>query len=262
MTIKKLVYDMSMLPYKKRPYFIINYLESKNIMFNIQKFNGFRNIEVVFPGKFEKSILFSAHFDISTNTIQGANDNTSSVAVLLTLCDILKNQNYQLNKTVRILFNDNEELLGSFYTPDILKSKLKDIINNTGMYNYMKVNHTLIEESYILELSGYGDSFFVANKSGGIKTDVELNMKIYHYTNENCFFLSTPSTDHITSFFFDNLKSTVVGKINSNEAENWKNYKKKPLSWERIHTKNDTIDYINENSLLSMLNLIHRICKE
>jgi hypothetical protein len=83
------------------------------------------------PGSKEKHLLFSAHYDAVDNC-PGANDDASGVAVLLGLCQAIRNT----QAPVRIVFFDREEawlrtpflklgIIGSLYYA--LKNNLSDI---------------------------------------------------------------------------------------------------------------------------------------
>ena len=82
MTIKNMVKDLCGLDSKQRANYIINYLKSNNIDYQLDKYPHGVNIEVSREGEQQdKEIILFAHYDIFLKT-DGANDNASSVAEL------------------------------------------------------------------------------------------------------------------------------------------------------------------------------------
>lgn len=96
----------------------------------------------------KKHLLFSAHYDAVKNS-PGANDNASSVAVLLGLCSKLRN----MQIPVRVVFFDREEawLRTPFFRLGLLGS----------LYYVLKNDLSNVEAVYNLEYCGLGDSLAI-----------------------------------------------------------------------------------------------------
>ena len=69
---------------RNRTQYILEYLTSLGLAVDVQEYlPGHKNIEFVTSNdKAKQDIIFFVHHDISLKTREGANDNTSSVAVL------------------------------------------------------------------------------------------------------------------------------------------------------------------------------------
>ena len=96
----------------------------------------------------ERRLLFSAHYDVIKNR-PGANDNASSVAVLLGLCQQLKN----VRAPVRVVFFDREEAW--LRTPFVKLGLLG------SLYYVFRNDLHNIEAVYNLEFCGQGDSLSI-----------------------------------------------------------------------------------------------------
>ena len=123
-------------------------LEAQGISPEVQgwRFPRTKNFVVDFtPDRHEKRLLFSAHYDAVKNR-PGANDNASSVAVLLGLCQLLRDTRVP----VRVVFFDREAAW--FRTPFIRLGLLG------SMYYVFSNNLENIEAVYNLEFCGLGNS--------------------------------------------------------------------------------------------------------
>jgi len=126
-------------------------LEALGINAEIQewRFPRTKNLVVDFsPESKERRLLFSAHYDAVKNC-PGANDNASSVAVLLGLCQYLR----AAQAPVRVVFFDREEAW--FRTPFIRLGLLG------SLYYVLKNGKQNIEAVYNLEFCGLGDSLSI-----------------------------------------------------------------------------------------------------
>jgi hypothetical protein len=128
----------------------INYKTRTNIL---------KNLFVLFPGKDDKYIIISAHYDHigrdpDGSFYPGANDNASGVSVILEVIKILKERNIKTKYNIVFSFFDGEEygLKGSdFYIKNPIFPINKTILNinldclGRGKYLYLVYNY-LAEE--------------------------------------------------------------------------------------------------------------------
>ncbi len=251
---------------RNRTAYIQEYLTSLGLHPVVQEYSvGQKNIEFFTSNDKEKQdIIFFVHHDISLKTKEGANDNTSSVAVLLALAKIICKQTFAYN--VRFVFTDNEELLGAIST-SITSDKLRQIMPHVGSYMYLnkfpdkeKIRHIIV-----MELSGIGDSVYVASQSGNVITDSELNEKIFDVAQRNNFQivqLKLPSTDMLSVKVF-NLSGTVIGAIPYYQAQNYLMQEKQlPTVWRNIHSEKDNLFAIQDKALEMMKNFVLCILEE
>lgn len=127
------------------------------------------------PSLNKRHLLFSGHYDAVRNS-PGANDNASSVAVLLGLCHELRN----VQVPVRVVFFDREEAW--FRTPLWRLGLLG------SLYYVFRNDLTNIEAVYNLEFCGLGDSLAIWPVKGkkkdipaikiAEKAATKLNMKV------------------------------------------------------------------------------------
>lgn len=252
--------------------YIINFLKQNNINHKIDKYNYGTNIEIIKKGKNNnKEIVFFSHHDVYNNSIDGANDNTSSVAILLTLAKFL--YFYKPYYTVNIVFNDYEELIGGIFSMKSSKEKVNTIISKIGSFQYLKKNiqkkKSLI--TFILELSGIGDSVYIANRSGNIESDKNLNIFLESIANNlNLKNLTFPiSLSDLIAVDYFGIKGTVFGSIPYIEGKNYlNNIGKKEFSkeiyphvWKKNHTSMDKYYSIQEKSLNMIYNFTVEIIK-
>lgn len=126
-------------------------LEAQGINAEIQewRFPRITNLVVDFShNPNERRLLFSAHYDAVKNS-PGANDNASSVAVLVGLCQQLRN----VQAPVRVVFFDREEAW--FRTPFVRLGLLG------SLYYVFRNDLHNIEAVYNLEFCGLGDSLSI-----------------------------------------------------------------------------------------------------
>lgn len=241
---------------RNRTQYISEYLASLKLHFTIQEyFGGQKNIEFsVSNDKAKQDILFFAHHDISLKTDEGANDNTSSVAVLLALAKIIAGQTFAYN--IRFVFTDNEELLGAL-SPSTTPDKLQQIMPHVGSFMYLSkfADKKNIRHIIVTELLGIGDAVYVASQSGNVMTDADLNRKIFEIAwadNFQAVPLKLPSTDMLSVKVFG-LSGTVVGAIPYYQAQNYvRQANQLPAVWQNIHSEKDNLFAIQENALEMM----------
>lgn len=222
------------------------------------------------PGS--KRLLLSAHYDVVSGS-PGANDNASGVAVLLGLCQYLKEE----PAPVRIVFFDREE---SWLRIPVLHLGLLG-----SLYYVIKTNLHNVSAVYNLELVGRGDCLCIwpvkeKERNRYAVKEVEgaaEQMKIPHLTAHIPWFIL--SSDHL-SFRLKGLVDAVsLSLLPGDQIPLWKNILARasadkilsgwrpqlpePLSL--IHSSRDNSYYIDENSLqlaFSLLrNLIMRNCQ-
>ena len=272
MEIKSIVKDICEIGSKKRVEFIIDFLRQNNITHNIYKYLDGINIEVIRKGKNKnKEIVFFAHHDIYNNSIEGANDNSSSVAVLLTVVKFL--YFYEPYYTINIVFNDYEELIGGIFSYKNSKYKIDKIIKKIGSFQYLykKISLRKTYIIFILELSGIGNCLYFANKSGNIKCDSKLNKFLEDIAKILDFkYLNIPISlsDIVTTNYFG-IRGTVFGSIPYIEGKNYLNELNKkdfskdiyPPVWKRNHTSMDKYYSIQEKSLTMIHKFVVEIIK-
>jgi len=247
MEIKSIVKDICENTKEKRVEYIINFLRENNITHKIQKYTDGINIEIVKKGKnTNKEVIFFAHHDIYDKSIEGANDNSSSVAILLSIAKFL--YFYIPYYTINIVFNDNEELIGSIFSLKNSKEKKEAIIKKIGSFQYLNKKIVLKKFyiAFVLELSGIGDSLYFSSKSGNIECDIKLNQFLNTIAkNLNINHLNIPiSLSDIIAINYFGIKGTVFGSIPYIEGKNYlsdlnkKGFCKEiyPHVWKKNHT--------------------------
>lgn len=261
MEIKNIVKELCETKSNERIDYIVSYLRQNNISFNVLKYQNGKNIEINKTGKSNKCVIFMAHHDIYSNIIEGANDNTSSVAVLLSLCKFL--YFYDASYMIKIVFNDKEELLGGILNKNISIDKFGMILNNTGSFQYLKNNIFKKNEIlgiFILELSGIGDSLYFAKKSGNVECSSLLNKFLKKVADLNNYrYLEVPilNSDMISVRSLD-FTGTVIGATPYIESLNNMN-NEYPHIWEKIHTSRDNFFSIQESALNMVYNFLIKL---
>jgi|GEM_PF-1181109 len=273
MDIKELVIDICNIKINNRAGFIANYLRENNIYFNTIKYSYGVNIEIYKKGiNTDKEIIFMSHYDIFKNITQGANDNTSSVAVLLNLSKFL--YFYKPYYSTRIIFNDNEEILGALLFNKLSNNEKLEIINKVGSYQYLKniIKSNRILAVFILELSGIGDALYFADKSGDSLCNGNINNYLSDLALQNKLnYLNIPiASSDMISVNLLGLKGTVIGAIPYVEGQNYLNDIKinginkeiYPHVWKKNHTEMDNYFSIQEKSLDMIYNFLIKIVEE
>lgn len=120
---------------KNTEQFLINELKLLNVEVNEQNYGDFKNIEAVIPSKEKslKTLVIGAHYDTSYDSI-GADDNASSVVILLELVKRFKEFNSK-DTTLKLVFFTNEEppyfktkMMGSMVYAKELHEKKENVI--------------------------------------------------------------------------------------------------------------------------------------
>jgi len=257
MEIKEIV--IGIINSKNRVDFIKKFLRKNKIEFRELSYDAGCNIEVKINGTNDGEIIFLAHYDISMGTDEGANDNTSSVAVLLSLLLYLKDKSPFY--TIKIVFNDKEEFVGGLLSGSIVNGNMTKIIDKIGSFDYIK-NHFSKGKNkgiFILELSGIGDAVLIAKKSGKIDCSqrlIDFATKVAKNNNFKYIHLPVPYTDMVSvhTFHYEGVVLTIVPYY---EALNYANNKDTyPSIWNNIHSNKDNIFTIQEKSLNLMLNFV------
>lgn len=269
--LKSLVIELCQLNSKERLEYILGFLDKNLIKFSLNTYAYGTNVEIVKKSEMStKEIVFFAHYDIYTET-GGANDNTSSVAIMLSILQFLVT--YDAPYTIRVIFNDKEEILGALLSRHYPIDKLKLIIENVGSYHYLKTcNKDSIAAIFILELSGIGDSIFVADRSGMIPCHAMLNKFCENIAREDevpFLKIPIPASDMI-SVHMHGLPGTVLGAIPYREGiEYLSNIEKMgvikeiyPYTWKKIHSRNDNHFTIQERALKLVYDFVINIIKK
>jgi len=267
MEIKQTLSDL--LKFGDRAAFITQFLEKHNCKFRIIKFSHGKNIEFIKEIKnSNKEIIFFVHYDISNQTLYGANDNSSSVAVMLHAAAFLVN--LECLFTIKIVFIDREEIMGALLNSNIKEEDFESIIQTTGSYQYLKNNITDKEVYFFnVELSGIGDCLYFAETSGNIYCDRKILEFLADTAEKNKInFIKIPflSSDMI-SIKLLGYKGGIYGAIPELEGKKYLEHNKNdsnneffPASWKNIHSNKDNIFSIHEKSLEFVYNFtIHLI---
>jgi len=255
---------LTLIKAEDRVKFIENFLLENNIQFSSLEYSNGKNIEITILGKNrEKEVIFFAHYDISLHTKEGANDNSSSVAILL---KIILDKVREPFFTIRIVFTDKEEIIGALLNKDISIENIKNIVYNIGSFNYLK-NHcdrSKIIAVFNIEMSGIGDIIFFSKKSGNVICDEKLILKLESIAikeNIKTSLISLSYTDILSSHILG-IKGVVIGIIPLDDAIKTKSSKEhQPIIWKNNHTIYDTFPLIKGESLLKVLNYIKLIIK-
>jgi len=267
MEIKEIVTEICREPSNKRAAYIQSFLEKNSIFYTLQDFKFGKNIETVKNGTInDKEIILMCHYDTYNPASESANDNSSSVAILLKLAQYFKKNTPKY--TTSLVFNDNEEILGglSAYSDSI--KDVQSILDKSGSYYYLNNHHNKEKILFviILEMSGIGDSIFIASNSGNFLCNSLIN-EFCTETAKNFSFLYNVmpvlQSDYI-SIHIMKLKGTVIGAIPYYDAktyiENYKKYGFKkdiyPHTWKKNHTSMDKVSSIQEKSLQMIFNYL------
>lgn len=214
---------------------------------------------IVAIGKGKKEILVTTHYDLVLGT-PGANDNSSCIAVLISLLNKLKKHKPK-NKIKFIVF-DKEEVgcLGS-----------KVYIKKYGIKN--------IKALFNLELVGYGDMFGLwpitnINKNTKILGTLRSVIKKEGYKYEELEKLPLFFSDHRT-FMEAGLKDvvciTVGPKRDSKKIKQFVSMTmaefliktiskgiKPPKLLQRYHSKDDKSKYLNESAMKMTADVLYK----
>jgi hypothetical protein len=259
MEIKQTVKEICELTYHDKINYLIQFVKINQLNYKLYPYSFGTNLEVVIKGKNQgKEIIFFAHYDVFNESIEGANDNSSSVAVLM-FTAIHLDQNPPLY-TVKIIFNDNEEILGGIYGKNSTIDQISRIMENVGSYQYLKTaDHQKVIAAFVLELCGIGDSLYIAESSAKIKCDPGLNFFLTAVAEQNQYkLLKIPiAASDLISLHLTGYSGTVLGAIPYIEGKNYlmdlgrDGFSKNiyPHVWKKNHTSLDKYFSIQEKSL-------------
>ncbi len=207
--------------------------------------------------------VFAAHYDTVDNT-PGANDNTASVAELISLAVKLQKQKITNTHDIRIIFFDKEELIradkhkesGSF----LIGKALKDNKANTNLF-------------FVLDACGIGDTIIISNtldyllERKGYKrlknNIIVLKNHLLNYLDNNglqYLSLPTPMSDNFGLTVTGN-PAVLISTLPYSEAMNYRFKKLLPETWGNMHSLEDSIDKISLVTLELMNNLLTGLCK-
>lgn len=239
-------------PRESRVFAITNILDEINVRYKIENDNNLTNIHISYNGKKTKKLILIAHHDIAKGTFQGANDNTASVAVLISVADWLKT--HMSEYSVEIGLVDNEEYLGALFAKNISKEDKLRIAVSIGSYIFLKQFRPDDVKCVLnFEMSGIGSGIFLASSSGNIPCTPWLNNKLESLASLSgipCSRLSISNSD-LLSAYIHKMPATVIGALPRSEMINH-NGILIPHEWATMHTPQDTADKIDENSLTMM----------
>ncbi len=264
MDVMEILRKLTLTGAENRASFIENFLSTNSIKFSSLEFHNGKNIEVVIPGKNrEREALFFAHYDISKHTKEGANDNSSSVAILL---KIITDKIRETQLTIRIVFTDREEDIGALLSKNISFENIKNIVTNIGSFDYLK-NHcdrSKIAALFNIEMSGIGDTIFLSNKSGNVLCDKGMISKlelIAFKNSKKTTLVNLPYTDILSSHILS-IKGVAIGVVPLDDAIKIKTDREHlPSIWKNNHTIYDSFSLIKKESLLLIIDFIKLIVK-
>jgi Zn-dependent M28 family amino/carboxypeptidase len=240
---------------------ITNILNEQNIPYRVQNFDSGKNIIITFSGRSDLDMIFMAHHDIASGTMQGANDNTASVAILIALSEWLKTQNLHYN--IHIALTDHEERIGAMLSENVSNEDRFRIITSVGSYQLLKTFSPARVRAVInLEMSGIGDKLFFAESSGNVPCSASLNSRLA----EAADILHIPhssikiSNSDLLSVHVRKMCGTVIGALPSSENVKFGSYDI-PKEWATMHSPQDTVDKIDTDSMNMILNFLKQIIK-
>lgn len=240
--------------------FLETFLEWKKIPFSCLEAGGrhllINPMEKKRPGHYIK--VLTAHYDRVEGT-PGANDNSSSVFILLKHIEYLMQTDYSHN--TMILFTDREELtggrtiydqgschLGSYWKKNLGENYFFTVLDMCG------IGDTLIWGRNDLKLQKENPDALVSK--GVIKTIDYL----YESLSDLLFRHSRQSDMGINGLFSDDLGFILSGLpaiqlslLPWKEAELWKKDSgKMPESWKVNHSADDTVETLQDSAFLTM----------
>ncbi|MBP5706966.1 MAG: M28 family peptidase, partial [Spirochaetales bacterium] len=140
----------------KRLSVIAEILGESDIPYRLQDFGTGTNLVTTCGGRSDLDVILMAHHDIASGTVQGANDNTASVAILIAMAEWLKTQNLHYN--IHIAFTDHEEQIGAMLSETVSNEDRFRIITGIGSYQLLKTfSPTRVRAVFNLEMCGIGD---------------------------------------------------------------------------------------------------------
>jgi hypothetical protein len=212
--------------------FIINFLNSSKINYEIQDYQKGKNIICHFGSKNYENII-GAHYDCIPG-VQGANDNGASVVEMLWAIKNLSKNKFKGNMT--FVFYDHEEYLAGLGSVDEMGSMVfakmlseKNIIPNINV---------------ILDVCGVGEIIALSEGSlceyqAGIIDDCARGIERFSGR------VDTPPSDNY-SFTEYGIPSVLLVTLSVDDYIQ-DGY---PDSWSKLHTKKDSVEEnIEENTL-------------
>lgn len=259
-------------PNKARGEQVLTFLEELGVEATIQESRllHVRNIIVDLPpGPAQKRLLFSAHYDAYPGS-PAANDNASSVAVLLGLCQELREGPVPL----RVVFFDREE---AWLRTPFLRLGLRGSL-------YHAFRHSLqdITAVYNLEFCGMGDCL-VLWPIGDRERDlpvvkevmgaaarlslpwIEAYLPWYFLSSDHLSFRLRGMANALTLSLLPSARVSAIKELLKNTSAlkllpGRRLRLPSPLSL--IHTPYDTASRLSEESLKLMLAVLLEVCKE
>lgn len=186
---EKITYDL-LVPYNRmRLSRLLNTLEDYEVKYFIEENLYTKNVVISLGKQSSKKIVIGAHYDIVDNSF-GINDNTCSVALLISFALELEKRN--ISKSVDIVFFDREE---------------------TGMLGsslYVENNHDKIDFALILDIIGVGDTLIFSTKNKCLENklnNLRLKKSFFELPSDNLSFKnSNIPTGLITAVHKDDLE--------------------------------------------------------
>ncbi len=240
---------------------ITNILDEQNIPYRVQNFDSGKNVIITFSGRCDLDMIFMAHHDIASDTVQGANDNTASVAILIALAEWLKTENLHYN--IHIALTDHEERIGAMLSDNVTNEDRFRIITSIGSYQLLKTfSPTRVKAVINLEMSGIGDKIFLADSSGNVPCTQTLNDMLADIAaSQNIPTCRTAiSNSDLLSVHIRKMHGTVIGAFPSRNKVKFGSFDI-PSQWATMHSPQDTIDKIEPETLEMMERFVKGIIK-
>ncbi|OQY34712.1 MAG: hypothetical protein B6241_04005 [Spirochaetaceae bacterium 4572_59] len=240
--------------------FLKTFLEWKKIPFTPLEAGG-RHLLInpmgkTMPGHYIK--VLTAHYDRVEGT-PGANDNSSSVFILLKHLEYLQQTDYSHN--TMILFTDKEELCG------------ERSIYNQGSYHlgsYWKENLGVNYFFTVLDMCGIGDTLIWGRNdlklqkenpdalvSKGVIKKIDslynaLSDLLYRHSRQSDMGINGLFSDDL-GFILSGLPAIQFSLLPWKEAERWKkNSEDFPASWKVNHSSDDGVETLQDSAFRRM----------
>ena len=201
-----------------------------------------RNVIAELPGKSPREILIIAHHDQSPDTIQGADNDGSGIAILLQLAEIFSSEQIPKYKLV-FLATDAEEF-GMIGTRRYIEThqNIDNIIAAISLDNLGKEFYNGMSMSPVGQLRGYGPLWLLLTCRGAAKAAGNLWIPKLKSPLEQALEQAVPISKMDQGPII--AKGVPALGLAGITAEKFKE-----TDWETYHTPKDTIEYQSSKTL-------------
>lgn len=272
--------------------FIIEWLYARGVKAVVMPIDGHEHIYVVFSKEAYNPLLkiktVIAHYDIFPGS-PGANDNSSSVFALMNWAIRLKNSSFCHN--VRLIFTDGEEISSGGRDCSVATQ------GAFGLANVFKRLNITDDDVYVFDCMGRGSvpviaKTFLSKKINGklqkaflaLQSRIESVLRISNNGNyvtlpvsysDNAGFLANgiPAVavtmlplDECNKYMYDLmhfplLEDYVLNNKIQSESDKVILEKMLPETWKKLHTNNDNIESLDEESFVIMERILDNLAK-